>query len=748
MFKLATEKDTLTTKTYYMKVKSNFAMDLPIRIATLKPLLERYHQDDLGYGIYFGIMLVMALYNLFVFSTIRDKTYLYYVCYVLSITTLYATYKGYSFEFVWKNYEGINFYFPTLVAISCFFMVVFTSSFLRTSFYTPRIHKGFYLLGTLCVALSILNISGNYALSSSLGQLASLFIVLYCLAAAIINAYYKNRAARYYLVAWSVYVFMIVVLFLQLSSIIPSNAFTKNAPFIGSAVEVILLSFALADKINVLKREKEKAQEEVLRQMKENSTLIQEQNQLLEEKVEERTHELQQSKNEIETSYESNKMLAEIGYQITSTLDLSLILDTIYENIAKLMPTDVFGIGLYDSQTQQIHYQLAIESGIRYKPYSRNMTNKNQFPVWCIEHKQEVFINDVDREYKNYLTENKNEEGSNDKLEDGSIAQKPFSLIYLPLLIQQNVLGIITVQCFESHAYTTWHKSILKTLGIYVASALENANAYKKIDTQKLLVENQHKDILASITVAKRIQDGMLPSLAKIAKSLDNFFILYKPRDIVSGDFYWLLELSSDKLQNHYHHLIVLADCTGHGVPAAFMSMIGYNLLTEITKSIHSPEKILDELQIRLTASLSQDENKNQEGMDCVAISLEKNSSTHMLRYAGAMNPLYYVQGDNFFEIKADKTAIGGEKTIEKHYTLHEVPIHSPTTIYLCTDGYQDQFSGINNKKFMVKRLREFLHEISTLPMSEQYHQLATTFDAWKGDKEQVDDVSIMGIHV
>jgi len=218
----------------------------------------------------------------------------------------------------------------------------------------------------------------------------------------------------------------------------------------------------------------------------------------------------------------------------------------------------------------------------------------------------------------------------------------------------------------------------------------------------------------------------------------------------VSGDFYWFLEISTNATRTEFHYLMILADCTGHGVPGAFMSMIGNNLLVEITKTkqIYSPEKLLDELQHGIITSLRQHENDSHEGMDIVVTALEKTATTHVLRYAGAMNSLYYVQNEEFFEIKADKVAIGGKKNTDKPYSLHEILLTKPTTVYLCTDGYQDQFGGEHNRKFMVKRLRELLLQTATLPFNEQHAVLATTFETWKGTNDQVDDVSIWGFEV
>jgi serine phosphatase RsbU (regulator of sigma subunit) len=244
----------------------------------------------------------------------------------------------------------------------------------------------------------------------------------------------------------------------------------------------------------------------------------------------------------------------------------------------------------------------------------------------------------------------------------------------------------------------------------------------------------------------------MLPSKIKISNYLPSFFILYKPRDIVSGDFYWIQQIIVEKLNKTQKiTILAVADCTGHGVPGAFMSMIGNNLLLEIinTKHFYSPDMILNELRNGINSSLQQNESGSHEGMDIAVIAWIKDDNESILQYSGAMNPLYYVQENKFYEIKPDKMVIGGTSYYENvRYTLHTVILHNPTSIYLCTDGYQDQFGEQTKKKFMTKRLKDLLYEISNLPLSEQYNVLDTTFETWKGKEEQVDDVTIFGLRL
>ncbi len=270
-----------------------------------------------------------------------------------------------------------------------------------------------------------------------------------------------------------------------------------------------------------------------------------------------------------------------------------------------------------------------------------------------------------------------------------------------------------------------------------------------EVTQQKHEIEKKNEDITASITYAKTIQAAMLPTEEEIAKFLPEHFILFKPRDIVSGDFYWFQHIGEDLL------VIAAADCTGHGVPGAFMSMIGNDLLNDIVmaRGIIKPDQILYELHKGVRYALKQEENKNHDGMDISICTL--NLAHKKLLYAGAMNPLYYVQTNEnkqaqLVEVKADKKNIGGhQKEIERVFTSHEISIDQPTTFYIFSDGYQDQFGGENGRKFMVKQFRELLFSVHHLPIVEQHEALNQTITAWMGAKhKQIDDILVMGIRL
>jgi len=265
----------------------------------------------------------------------------------------------------------------------------------------------------------------------------------------------------------------------------------------------------------------------------------------------------------------------------------------------------------------------------------------------------------------------------------------------------------------------------------------------ERINELKLEIEHKHKEIVDSVNYAKRIQEAILPDKNDIISHLADSFILFKPRDIVSGDFYWFSHKNGKSI-------IASVDCTGHGVPGAFMSMIGNTLLNEIVneKGIVEPGPILHYLNDEVNRSLKQtrQDSESRDGMDVAICSYD--FSTSELLYAGANRPLYYVKNGELREFKADKFAIGGrEYDVPKKFNTQTFQLQKGDTIYISTDGYADQFSP-EDKKVMTRKFKEILLSIQNKPMHEQREFLDTFIETWKNGTEQTDDILVIGVRV
>ncbi len=266
----------------------------------------------------------------------------------------------------------------------------------------------------------------------------------------------------------------------------------------------------------------------------------------------------------------------------------------------------------------------------------------------------------------------------------------------------------------------------------------------EEIEIQNRKLEILYKHITDSIRYAKRLQDAILPTQATIERLLPESFVLFKPKDIVSGDFYWLFETPK-------RIFIAVVDCTGHGVPGAFMSIVAHNMLNQIVKE--NPElnaaEFLNELNSLAGQTINQhsEDSAVRDGMDMTLCILDK--GTNMVDIAGANNPLYIFRNENLQELRADKLPIGYlDDRPSKKFTNNRIQLEKGDTLYLFSDGYADQFGGPKGKKFMVGQFRSFLSQIHKESMKDQYRTLDLTIEQWRGNLEQVDDILVVGFRI
>ena len=273
--------------------------------------------------------------------------------------------------------------------------------------------------------------------------------------------------------------------------------------------------------------------------------------------------------------------------------------------------------------------------------------------------------------------------------------------------------------------------------------ALKAAN--EELGRQKEIVEISNKKITDSIQYAKRIQESILGNSSRMDNWFTDSFVLFKPKDILSGDFYWFYENPEEQIK-----IVIAADCTGHGVPAAMMTVLGNSILNEIVvqRKTYAPDLILHELDKRIIESFSnraEGESKVNDGMDVSILSFHSGK----VIFAAAKNPLCIISGGNLKVIPGSKFPIGSTQYTNKVFVNHELTLQKGDKIYIYSDGYQDQFGGNNNQKYLSKRFKEFLLQNSTLPMTVQKDKLNVEFEEWKGaNKKNTDDVLIIGVEI
>jgi len=262
----------------------------------------------------------------------------------------------------------------------------------------------------------------------------------------------------------------------------------------------------------------------------------------------------------------------------------------------------------------------------------------------------------------------------------------------------------------------------------------------QKINYQRDEIYRQRKELTESIKYASYIQNALLPSQKEVKKYLPEHFVIFIPRDIVSGDFYWITKRKSELI-------IAVADCTGHGVPGAFMSILGITLLSDIVNraSYTSAGSILNQLRESVMRALNQRgaEEEQKDGIDmaiCVV-----NLETNMLECSGAFNPVYIIKKNRLIEIQGDKMPIGIAALQENSFTSHKFELEEGDLVYLFSDGFVDQFGGSEGKKFKYQPFRNILLRISNMPMYVQKNELIKTFNHWKGNLAQLDDVLMFG---
>lgn len=292
-----------------------------------------------------------------------------------------------------------------------------------------------------------------------------------------------------------------------------------------------------------------------------------------------------------------------------------------------------------------------------------------------------------------------------------------------------------------------WNVSFRKEVRLRFLAEEQLKETLKEVEEKHLIIEEKNKEITDSITYARRIQEAILPPLDFIREHVPESFVYYRPKDIVAGDFYW-----AEKTGNTF--MLAAADCTGHGVPGALVSVVCSNALNRSVKEfgLSDPGQILDKTRVLVLENFSKSKEPIKDGMDISLLTIEAAHGKTTVRWAGANNPLWCLRhavgGEPLFsEIKADKQPIGFADHA-RPFTTHSLEAKKGDTFYLFTDGYADQFGGPKGKKFKYKQFEELLLSLQYRPLHEQQEAIAGALKNWKGSLEQIDDICIIGVRL
>ena len=558
------ELEANASQEYLLKVFSaGEQLQVPLKLWEKDEFTLEDGTDRLLRGIYFGIIVFVLIFNLFLYVIIRDRSSLFYVIYIFALLMLQLSLSGFAFEYLWPSSSYFaNIANPFFASLSIFALIRFTQTFLNLKKFYPQIHRLFHAAGAVVAVnslLALIYLPLTFRISVLTINIMALLLNISIIPVVILVLRKNFRPAKYFLIAFLILVGSVFFFILNNFGVLYTDFYAAYGLQIGSAIEVVLLSFAIVDKFKLFREEA----------------------------------------------------------------------------------------------------------------------------------------------YTRLRTINRMKAKANEKLEK------------------------------EVKVRT------------------------REISEQKLLVEQQKDEILDSIRYAERIQQSLLPSDEKVKRLFKDHFIFFKPRDIVSGDFYWVGDASENPSwsRGSGSQLLAAVDCTGHGVPGAMMSMLGHQALEQcrIRPDMDSPAKALKFINNTIVSALNEQSDGDlsvKDGMDMVFCSYD--ATKRRLIFSGAKNNLYIFREGEVIEIKGNRMSIGSQIIPEDETGFTEVVVELQPNdiIYTFTDGFPDQFGGPRNKKLKAKNLLAFISEISAEEMIIQKERLAAYFDSWKSDQEQIDDVCLLGIRI
>ncbi len=570
------------TTTFYLRFQSKGTLQLPMWLHTPDSLRLKQVLTESFFAMFYGIMFIMLVYNLFLFFILKNRNYLWYCVLILVNTLAQAGMKGHMLflwgDWIWwANYSVIFFLYLAMGSL-----LFFGLNFLNIKEYHKHWYRVFLVLIALTIVMEILSFGILPYSVLALGATATIISsATLLLIVGILSLRQGNQSARFFVWAWTIYLMALLAIAFRNAGLLPDNLLITYGVQIGTVVEVVLLSFALADKINFYRQKTEEAQALALEQSEENARLIREQNEILEKKVHDKTIQLQETVEDLKISNEE----------------------------------------LFQTQEE--------------------------------------------------------------------------------IAAQRDLLEL------NNHE----------------------------------LQEYQHR-ISQNIAAAKLIQNAILPTSTTIQHYFQEHFILYLPKDVVSGDFYWMVEYQK-------HVIFIEADCTGHGVSGAFMTLISHAIFDYVIRIHHTlePAEILEKTHTKLMQVLQQKETGNQHGMDLSIVVISEQNEGFRIRFGGAGQKLYYSENQILKTLKGSPKKVGGFFNPKKSFGQQELYLQKGAILYLASDGFIDQNNPIR-RKFGSVQFMKLLEKIQFLSFGEQQEILQNTLADFQQNEPQRDDITIVGLRL
>ncbi len=506
---------------------------------------------------------------------------------------------------------------------------------------------------------------------------------------------------------------------------------------IGGMLGILVILGVYRLRVNTIEAQKRKLAHQVeirTKELKEANSSLQQQKTEIEKQAEELAQQrdnLSEANSIIGQRLNDIKTLSEIGQNVTASIDIQEVIARIYTSVNELMDAPNFEIGIIDWESGQIEYYGYHDKETDMQRGYSSVQNQGTLTSWCITHQKEIAISDVDTQITEYVAEVMAPKYRNARAK---------SINYIPLLIENQMMGMMITKSFQKNAYNDLHLQLLRNLASYISIALSNANAYQEINLKNDLMRD-------SISYGQTIQSAILPPTHDFHDCFHNHCLLYRPKDIVSGDFYWLNKTAD-------YVFVAVVDCTGHGVPGAFMSLIGYSLLNRIVneQGIHAPAMILQRLDEGIRRALRQDITENDDGMDLTLCRFERivskeNEYTRVL-YAGAKGNFWVHQGTALKRLKTTRRSIGGRffgKSIA--FKQDEISLQKGDRVYLLSDGLIDAVNP-QRKRFGSQRFHHLLATLQPLSMPEQQQKIEAALDDFKQGIGQRDDITVLGLEI